>query len=87
MSQEHDFKAKALYTKYKTTKVAQSLEIADGVIADYDENGGVVGIEVLNVQPSKAVDTGQYLNLATRKTPFGKKSSPPQGDPPPGKKT
>jgi uncharacterized protein YuzE len=42
-SQEVD----AIYIRFNENKIVNSDEISDGLIADYDENGDIVGIEIL----------------------------------------
>ena len=54
-SQEAD----AIYIRLKENKIVNSDEISDGVIFDYDENGDVVGIEILWV--SEKVDIDQLI--------------------------
>lgn len=54
-SQEAD----AIYIRLKENKIVNSDEISDGVIVDYDENGDVVGIEILWV--SEKVDIDQLI--------------------------
>jgi uncharacterized protein YuzE len=54
-SQEAD----AIYIRLKENKIVNSGEISDGVIVDYDENGDVVGIEILWV--SEKVDIDQLI--------------------------
>jgi len=46
-SVEFDPKVNAMYIRLKEGKVAESEPLADNVIVDIDENGEVVGIEVL----------------------------------------
>jgi len=43
----YDKVADALYIKFKDDKVADSDEIAPGVIVDFNSKGEIVGIEVL----------------------------------------
>jgi uncharacterized protein YuzE len=51
--------ADAIYIRLKENKIVNSDEISDGVIIDYDENGDVVGIEILWV--SEKVDIDQLI--------------------------
>jgi uncharacterized protein YuzE len=51
-SQEAD----AIYIRLKENKIVNSDEISDGVIFDYDENGDVVGIEILWVSEKADID-------------------------------
>jgi len=43
----YDRSVDALYIKLKEDRVAESDEVAPGVIVDYNDRGEVVGIEVL----------------------------------------
>jgi len=43
----YDRSVDALYIKLKEDKVAESDEVAPGIIVDYNDRGEVVGIEVL----------------------------------------
>ena len=47
VSVEFDPKVNAMYIRLKEVKVAESEPLADNVVVDIDENGEVVGIEVL----------------------------------------
>ncbi len=47
VSVSFDPKVNAMYVRLKEGKVAESEPLADNVIVDIDENGEVVGIEVL----------------------------------------
>ena len=39
----------ALYFRLDETKIVESEEVETGVVLDYDANGKVVGIEILNL--------------------------------------
>ncbi len=43
----YDRAADALYIKLKNDRVADSDEIAPGIIVDYNEKGEIIGIEIL----------------------------------------
>jgi len=49
----YDPSADALYIKVKDGDVIDSVGIRENVVADFDKNGGVVGIEVINFSKSK----------------------------------
>ena len=49
----YDPEADALYIKIRDGKVADSEEISDGVIIDYDEDGNIIGIEVVEFSKKK----------------------------------
>lgn len=42
-------KEDALYLRFNDASVAESDEVREGVILDYDRNGKIVGMEVLDV--------------------------------------
>lgn len=41
---DHD----VMYIKFLDEKIVESVEIEEGVIIDYSENGKIVGIEIIN---------------------------------------
>ena len=45
-----DEAADALYIRLEESAIVESEEVSPGVILDFDEGGGVVGIEILNVR-------------------------------------
>jgi len=47
VSVEFDPEARALYFKLKDGEVKESEPLADNIIVDFDENGKIVGIEIL----------------------------------------
>jgi uncharacterized protein YuzE len=44
---DYDKIADSVYFKLKGEKVAESVEISEGIVIDYDEQGEICGIEVL----------------------------------------
>ena len=48
MKVRYDPKADALYIDLSDAKIADTDEVAPGVMFDYDEQGTVIGIEVLD---------------------------------------
>jgi uncharacterized protein YuzE len=44
----YDHKADALYIGLRRVPAAESLEIEDGVIVDVDDEGHIIGVEVLD---------------------------------------
>jgi len=48
--------ANTLYIKFSQEAVKDTEEIGEGIIVDYNENGLVIGIEILNY-------TGRNINL------------------------
>jgi len=59
MKLEFDHMADAAYFEISSAEIESSREIEPGIIADYDSNGHIVGIEVLfiskreNLEPLK----------------------------------
>lgn len=49
MNLELDLAAKALYLRLANGRVADTIEMADAVVADVDESGAVLGIEFVRV--------------------------------------
>lgn len=49
MKIEFDKEADAIYVYFKEDFVAESKEVEDGVVIDYDNNNHLIGIEVLDV--------------------------------------
>lgn len=49
-----------LYIRFSRGRVAESKEIEEGLIVDYDEKGHVIGIEILNVR-KKNVDLNKIV--------------------------
>ena len=50
MKIEYSKEADALYVYFKEDYVAKSKEIEDGIVVDFDKNGQLIGIEVLDVR-------------------------------------
>ncbi len=48
MKIEYSKEADALYVHFKEEYVAKSKEIEDGIVIDFDKNGQIIGIEVLD---------------------------------------
>lgn len=59
MKIEYSQDADALYITLKENDIAESDEVTDDIIMDYDENGNVVGIEIL--WASEKADISQLL--------------------------
>jgi uncharacterized protein YuzE len=49
MKIEYDPKADAMYIRLKSGAIAESDEIRPGLVIDFDEEGKVLGIEMLDV--------------------------------------
>ena len=52
----YDEKADALYIRFSQTDVSESEEVAEGVVLDFDRQGKIVAIEVLDA--SKHLSSG-----------------------------
>jgi len=58
----YDPKADALYVRFADASVIESEEVADGVVLDFDANGKIVAIELLDA--SKHVAAGATFPTA-----------------------
>jgi len=50
MKIKFDKEANVIYVRFKEGKIAESDEIKDGLIIDYDEEGNPLAIEILNAK-------------------------------------
>jgi len=48
MKISYDPKHDVLYLKFSEGKVVDTIEVVEGVLIDYGENGEIVGIEMIN---------------------------------------
>jgi len=55
----YSHQANALYIRLKETDIANTDEITEDILMDYDKDGNVVGIEVLSA--SEKADTKQLI--------------------------
>ena len=62
MRVEYDKEADSVYFRLRGEKVAESVEISEGVIIDYDKKGEVSGIEVLSFSKRK-LDLNRLVKL------------------------
>ncbi|MBU4221249.1 MAG: DUF2283 domain-containing protein [Euryarchaeota archaeon] len=62
-----DLESDALYFRISEDPIEESDEISKGLIVDYDANGRVVGIEILNVKEKFKMEdlTGLKLEMPT----------------------
>ena len=58
----YDKDADAVYFEFSDRKVYKSKELKDGIIADYDKNGLIVGVEILDVSKKKNI-TFKFVEL------------------------
>ncbi|NQT34302.1 DUF2283 domain-containing protein [bacterium] len=56
---EYDSQADAAYVKISDNEIADTREVAEGIIVDFNSDGKVVGIEILSMKSrsSKTWDT------------------------------
>jgi len=52
MKIKYDKETDVMYIKFSDAEIAESLEEKSGVIIDFDKEGNVVGIELINVSKS-----------------------------------
>lgn len=67
MKIEYSKEADAIYVYFTETHVAKSKEIEDGVVVDFDANGQVIGIEVLDV--SQRFSLADIVNINIENLP------------------
>jgi len=46
----YDAEVDAAYIRFSSLRVRESEEVAQGIVLDYDEDGRIVGMEVLNAR-------------------------------------
>ena len=59
----YDRVADALYIKFSNENIAESDEISDGIILDYNKNGKIIGIEILNYSKRNNDLNKQFMEL------------------------
>jgi uncharacterized protein YuzE len=64
---EYSKQADALYVYFKEEFVARSKEIEDGIVIDFDEQGQLIGIEVLDV--SQRFTLSDIVNVSIENLP------------------
>jgi uncharacterized protein YuzE len=50
MRTTYDAKADALYVRFAETAIVESEEVSDGIVLDFDADGRIVAIEVLDAK-------------------------------------
>jgi uncharacterized protein YuzE len=68
MKIEYSDTADAIYVSFKEAFVAKSKEIEEGVVVDLDENGHLIGIEILDV--SKRYTLADIANVNIENMPL-----------------
>jgi uncharacterized protein YuzE len=56
MRTTYDAKADALYVRFAETPIVESEEVSDGIVLDFDADGRIVAIEVLDARKHLAAD-------------------------------
>jgi len=57
---KYDPLADALYIRVRDGNIVDSIEVRENLVVDFDKNGEVIGIEVINFSKSK-IDIGELL--------------------------
>ncbi len=70
MKIEYSKTVDALYIKLKEAKVVDSVDIEEGVTVDLDENGHIVGLEILDA--SERLDISDLVNISIENLPLEK---------------
>lgn len=73
MKIEYDREVDALYIRIQEKYVAKTKEIAEGINVDFDEDGKVIGFEILDA--TDRYSQADIFNLATENLTLG--SAPP----------
>ena len=70
MKIEYSKSVDALYIKLKEARVVDSKDIEEGVTVDLDENGHIVGLEILDA--SEKLDISDLVNISIENLPLEK---------------
>ena len=70
MKIEYSKDVDALYIKLREAKIADSMDIEEGVTVDIDENGHIVGLEILDA--SDKLDISDIVNISIENLPLEK---------------
>lgn len=70
MKIEYSKNVDALYIKLREAKITDSIDIEEGVTADLDENGHIVGLEILDA--SEKLDISDLVNISIENLPLEK---------------
>jgi len=68
MKIEYSKDVDALYVKFREVKIADSMDIEEGVTIDLDENGHIVGIEILDA--SEKLELSELVNISIENLPL-----------------
>ena len=70
MKIEYSKNIDALYIKLREARITDSIDIEEGVTADLDENGHIVGLEILDA--SEKLDVSDLVNISIENLPIEK---------------
>lgn len=70
MKIEYSRSVDALYVRFREAKIADSVDIEKGVTADLDENGHIVGLEILDA--SEKLNMSDIVNISIENLPLDK---------------
>ena len=70
MKIEYSKEVDALYIKLREAKITDSVDIEEGVTVDIDENGHIVGLEILDA--SEKLDISDLVNISIENLPLEK---------------
>jgi uncharacterized protein YuzE len=73
MKIEYSKDVDALYIKLREVKIADSMDIEEGVTVDLDEGGHIVGIEILDA--SEKLELSDIVNISIENIPIEKVAS------------
>jgi len=68
MKIEYSKSVDALYIRLREAKIADSRDIEEGVTVDIDENGHIVGIEILDA--SEKMNISDMVNISIENLPL-----------------
>jgi len=70
MKIEYSRDVDALYIRLREAKIADSMDIEEGVTVDLDENGHIVGLEILDA--SERIGLSDLVNISIENLPVEK---------------
>jgi len=73
MKIEYSKDVDALYIRLREVKIADSMDIEEGVTVDLDEGGHIVGIEILDA--SEKLELSDIVNISIENIPIEKVAS------------
>lgn len=72
MKIDYDREADALYIQLREAEVDDNIDIEEGVTADLDKNGHIVGLEILDA--SEKLELSNLANITIQNIPLEKVS-------------